>query len=241
MGRRNLNCNHHCSMQQCKKNSHKWGLQPNESENSKSAEVSVTLYNQKVHGSSFKVRDHVWVLFPQTPRGKSKKLYRPWSGPFLVIKKLSDVTYGVQEVKNHWRRLVVPFNWLKPYKGKIVGCQPYQREVSSDMQTQSEEPYHHHFGSLNWQTRETSMFQLSPHKLNTIRNQGLNPQEKSLHELNTIWNWGLNPKGKCQILLDTTPSEFAAHPTDLVMSILECEDAFLQERELCSVCVGILD
>ena len=33
------------------------------------------LYNQKVHGSPYKVRDHVWVLFPQTPRGKSKKLY----------------------------------------------------------------------------------------------------------------------------------------------------------------------
>ena len=31
------------------------------------------LYNQKVHGSLFKVGDHVWVLFPQTRRGNSKK------------------------------------------------------------------------------------------------------------------------------------------------------------------------
>ena len=105
------------------------------------------LYNQKVHGSPYKVGDHVWVLFPQTPRGKSKKLYRPWSGPFVVVKKLSDVTYRVQEVKNCRRRLVVHFNWLKPYKGKVADRQPLRREVSPDMQMQSEEPRHHYFGS----------------------------------------------------------------------------------------------
>lgn len=58
------------------------------------------LYNQKVHGNPHKVGDYVWVFFPQTPRGKSRKLYRPWNGPFVVVKKLSDVTYRVQEVKN---------------------------------------------------------------------------------------------------------------------------------------------
>ena len=105
------------------------------------------LYNQKVHGSPYKVGDHVWVLFPQTPRGKSKKLYRPWSGPFAVVKKLSDVTYRVREVKNRRRRLVVHFNRLKPYKGKVADCQPSWREVSPDMQTQNEEPQHHYFGS----------------------------------------------------------------------------------------------
>ena len=81
----------------------------------------------------------MWVLFPQTPRGKSKKLYQPWSGPFVVVKKLSDVTYRVQEVKNCWCRLVVHFNWLKPYNGKVADCQPLRREVSPDMQMQSEE------------------------------------------------------------------------------------------------------
>ena len=102
------------------------------------------LYNQKVHGSPYKVGDHVWVLFPQTPRGKSKKLCRPWS---VVVKKLSDVTYRVQEVKNCRCRLVVHFNWLKPYKGKVGDRQPFRREVSPDMQMQSEEPRRHYFGS----------------------------------------------------------------------------------------------
>ena len=63
-------------------------------------EHQAELYNQKLHGKPHGVGSHVWVLFPQAPRGKSKKLYRPWSGPFVVVKRLSDVTYRVQEVKN---------------------------------------------------------------------------------------------------------------------------------------------
>ena len=106
------------------------------------------VYNQKVHGKPYKVGDHVWVLFPQTPRGKSKKLYRPWSGPFVVVKKLSDVTYRVQEAKNRRRRLVIHFNRLKPYRGKVTNCQLPQRESqSSDVHTQDEEPKRHYFGS----------------------------------------------------------------------------------------------
>ena len=74
------------------------------------------LYNRRIHGNPFKVGDHVWVLFPQVPRGKSRKLYRPWSGPFIVVKKLSDVTYRVQETNNRCRRMIVHFNRLKPYQ-----------------------------------------------------------------------------------------------------------------------------
>ena len=65
----------------------------------------------------------------------------------MVVKKLLDVTYRVQEVKNCWCRLVVHFNQFKPYKGKVADHQPFWREVSPDMQTQSEEPRHHYFGS----------------------------------------------------------------------------------------------
>ena len=69
-----------------------------------SAEVPIRPVQSEGTWQSVQVGDHVWVPFPQTLRGKSKKPYRPWSGPFLVIKKLSDVTYKVHEVKNRWRR-----------------------------------------------------------------------------------------------------------------------------------------
>ena len=106
------------------------------------------LYNQKVHGNPYKVGDFVWVLFPQTPRGKSKKLYRPWKGPFVVAKKLSDITYRVQEVTNRRRRLVIHFNRLKPFRGTVSDRQPQQQEPRpSDGHMQGEEPKRHYFGS----------------------------------------------------------------------------------------------
>ena len=83
-------------------------------------------YNQKIHGRPYQVGDYVWVLFPQPPRNKSKKLYRPWSGPFRVVKKLSEVNYRVQECKNRRRRMVVHFNRLKPYRGDMTS---YQKEM----------------------------------------------------------------------------------------------------------------
>ena len=60
----------------------------------------------------------------------------------------------------------------------------------------------------------------------------------SLDHPNITRNRGLNPKEKCRTLVDAIPNELATHPTDLVMSTPECEDAFLQEGELCSVCTG---
>ena len=51
----------------------------------------VKLYNKKVHRKPYEVGNHVLVVFPQVPKGKSKKLYRPWSGPFVVVKCLSDM------------------------------------------------------------------------------------------------------------------------------------------------------
>ena len=106
-------------------------------------------YNKKVHGHHYQVGDYVWVLFPQPPRGKSRKLYRPWSGPFRVVKKLSDVNYRVQECNNRRRRMVIHFNRLKPYKGDVTSYQRETRRHSLPIHTGTEatrqEP--HYFGT----------------------------------------------------------------------------------------------
>ena len=104
-------------------------------------------YNQKVHGQPYTVGEHVWVLFPQVPRGTSRKLYRPWSGPFVVVKKLSDVTYRVQELRNRRRRLVVHFNRLKPYRRTDARHQWSRKESDPPTVQRKEEPERHHFGS----------------------------------------------------------------------------------------------
>jgi len=47
------------------------------------------------------------------PRGRCKKLHCPWSGPFKVLKKISEVTYRIQYREGRKQRLVVHFNRLK--------------------------------------------------------------------------------------------------------------------------------
>lgn len=49
-------------------------------------ERQAEMYNKKVHGKLHQVGTLVWVLNPQVPRGKSKKLHRWWTGPYKVIK-----------------------------------------------------------------------------------------------------------------------------------------------------------
>ena len=100
------------------------------------------LYNKKVHGKPYEVGSHVWVLFPQVPRGKSKKLYRPWSGPFVVVKRLSNMTYRVQDCNNRRKRMVVHFNRLKPYR-----VQTTVKVKAKDKPPQDNTQPHHHFGA----------------------------------------------------------------------------------------------
>eukprot|EP00731_Ephydatia_muelleri_P004961 Em0002g1137a len=47
-------------------------------------------------------------------RGFSKKLHRPWQGPFKVVKVLGPSIYRIVDCANPRRRKVVHFNRLKP-------------------------------------------------------------------------------------------------------------------------------
>ena len=96
----------------------------------------------------------VWLLNPQVPRGKSRKLHKWWTGPFKVVKQLSEVTYRIQHHRNQSRRMVVHFYQLKR-------CHPNVRlpEHLNDHQSlennhqptpeqqQSKAPSNHEFGT----------------------------------------------------------------------------------------------
>ena len=77
-------------------------------------EVQRRLYNRRVHGDLHQVGDHVWLHSTVLSRGNTKKLHHPWTGPYRVIKRLSDSTYRIQLLRAPHKRLVVHFNWLKP-------------------------------------------------------------------------------------------------------------------------------
>ena len=62
--------------------------------------------------SVFERGDRVRVYQPCTSKGQTRKLWRPWTGPYRVVKKISDVVYRVQ-LEGGRKRKVVHFNRLK--------------------------------------------------------------------------------------------------------------------------------
>ena len=71
-------------------------------------------HDNRVHGRFYQVGDKVWLHSPVIPRGHPKKLLHPWTGPWQIIKRLSDAVYRIQGTSGHWKRLVVHFDRLKP-------------------------------------------------------------------------------------------------------------------------------
>ena len=71
------------------------------------------LYDKNKTGSPLKIGDKVWLHSTVVPRGKSHKFHCPWSGPFVIVKILSDVVYRIQDVQRPRRRHVVHFDRLK--------------------------------------------------------------------------------------------------------------------------------
>ena len=76
-------------------------------------------YDLRMNYCKYDRGDFVWLHNPARKVGISPKLFRPWEGPFLVIKRISDVTYRIQ--KNRKSKMkVVHFDRLKPYRGRAL-------------------------------------------------------------------------------------------------------------------------
>ena len=52
-----------------------------------------SIYDRKVHGEPYSECDLVWLYTPAVPSGQSRKLHRPWKGPYKVVERLGDATY----------------------------------------------------------------------------------------------------------------------------------------------------
>ena len=53
------------------------------------------LYDQRIHGCPHKPGDLVWLHCRAIHSGCSKKLYRPWKGPYQVIRTIGKTTYHI--------------------------------------------------------------------------------------------------------------------------------------------------
>ena len=72
-------------------------------------------YNRTVKGKPFQVGDLVLLHCPHVPKGMSRKMHKPWKGPFKVKTVLGPVTYRIVNCEHPRKRLVVHNNRLKPF------------------------------------------------------------------------------------------------------------------------------
>lgn len=73
-------------------------------------------YERKASLSPYNVGDLVWLNDKPKKRGKSKKLQRPWRGPFKITNVINDLVYRIQ-VGPRTKPKVVHYNRLKPFVG----------------------------------------------------------------------------------------------------------------------------
>ena len=100
------------------------------------------IYDRKVHGKAYQEGNQVWLNVPVRPRGL-RKLHKPWAEPYKVCKKLSDVTYCIQNVKNKRNQVVVHFDRLKRFTAHEGTSDDYGSPVQPSEQQQ---PEFQHFG-----------------------------------------------------------------------------------------------
>ena len=79
-----------------------------------SAERQKRLYNRNSGLPTFKAGDSVWRYYPPTAK---QKLGKKWQGPFLVVKRITDLTYRIQKTERQ-KSLVVHVDHLKIYEGR---------------------------------------------------------------------------------------------------------------------------
>ena len=58
------------------------------------------------------VNDLVWLHNPRVLKGSHRKLKKRWTGPYEIVKRISDLNYKIKHTSTR-KQLVVHFNRLK--------------------------------------------------------------------------------------------------------------------------------
>ena len=72
------------------------------------------LYDRRVHGKMYQVGDMVLLHSCVIPRGKSKKLHNPCTGPFRVEEILDESVYKIRNPIGG-KPKIIHFDRLKPF------------------------------------------------------------------------------------------------------------------------------
>lgn len=74
-------------------------------------------YDKKTSTKEFNPGELVLLHDPSVKRGRSKKLKRPWIGPYKILSKLNEVNY---KIKKGRKELIIHVNRLKPFRCRAL-------------------------------------------------------------------------------------------------------------------------
>ena len=101
-------------------------------------------YDAEADYSVFEKGDAVWLYNPQRKKGVSPKLSRPWTGPYIIIKRINDLVYRIQQGPKS-KLKVVHRNRLWRYKG---------HNPPQWMGTEEPSPQHHSLPTQNESSKD---------------------------------------------------------------------------------------
>ena len=99
-------------------------------------------YDRRASEHGLKEGQLVWLFNPARKKHLSPKLQLRWEGPWLIVKRLSDVTVRIQ-LRRGSKPKVVHVDRLKPYVGEAIqpwGYRSNGEAVESPPLDQVEEP-----------------------------------------------------------------------------------------------------
>lgn len=106
-------------------------------------------YDIKSNTRSYEVGDVVYMVDTSSKVGQSKKLRKPWIGPFVIVYKFNHVLYRIQGKKEnkvvHHDRLKLCQDrdlplWLKRLRHSVLHPEPNDKESKLQNQVQEELP-----------------------------------------------------------------------------------------------------
>ncbi|KAK3084183.1 hypothetical protein FSP39_009670 [Pinctada imbricata] len=82
----------------------------------KSSERQKRNYDRIVRELNYDIGDLVRRSQPKIAKGTKQKLSQIWTGPWIIVKRLSEVLYQIKHSKNS-KPVIIHADNLKPYKG----------------------------------------------------------------------------------------------------------------------------
>ncbi|CAB4016327.1 Retrovirus-related Pol poly from transposon 412 [Paramuricea clavata] len=95
-----------------------------------------TRYNINAMAVTLSVGTPVWLYRPQLKKGLSPKLSKPWVGPYVILKRINGLVYGI-ELSSGSKPMVVHRNRLREYVGENVP-QVLSREEGVEVRQEKE-------------------------------------------------------------------------------------------------------